>query len=643
LNAALRTLALLILLGATAIACLPALDAPFTHDEEAGIGFNRAVQRGATIREAAEYRFSPDQWRPLFFVTLLAEARLHGTAPRGYRIVSLLMHLACGVVLYRLLFRLAPPGDEQGGAPAPIPSPAREGAALAGTAFFLLHPLQSESIIYIWGRSGVQAALLALLALAIVPWPGPGTRGPHRQHTVAALARWAAAPLLTAMALAVKEEAIFLPLVALLWWTLAEGRPIRPAIGRAALLAAPVIGFLALRTVVLGAIGRQVFARSLADNILGQAVVTLRMIRLVIVPVGQSFDPAAAVPPVIVGAAALAVCLLVIAGALAITIPRRAAASATAPALGARWIGAGTLVAAAGIAIYWLVPLPDLMSERRGYLPLAGGALAVCGAVTVLLAALKPPRRSHRATPAPGSAGGAVIAWAPALAVTLLLAPALHSRARLWSDPRGVWEEAMRRAPDRVRPYIDLGVLAAGSGDRAKAAAMFDKALALDPHDPEALYNRGRLRLDAGDLEGAGSDFAAAVAANPTMPRARINLAIVRIRRGDLDGAEEELRAALAIDPGEPRALTNLAEVLRARGRADEAIDLYRRALASDPAYAHAAARLGVTLEARGDPAGALAAYRDYLARGPESDADRLAVEQKIRALEGTAGSPVIH
>ena len=619
---ALRRLLLFALLGVTFACCLPSLDAPFTHDEEAGIANNRAVHPGATLRQAATYRFSPDQTRPLFFLTLLLESRVHGLAPRGYRVLSLLMHLASGAVVYLLLRRLRPPSDA---------------GALAGTAFFLLHPMQSESIIYIWGRSGVQSALLALLALAAVPWPDVAATSQGRDSGSSHAWRWTAAIAMMALALAAKEEAVALPVMAFAYWALAENRSARPALARAALLALPVVAFVTLRPLLLGAVGRQVFARGLGDNVLGQAVVTLRLLRLTLLPIGQSFDPAASVPSTATGALAALVCLGIIAAALGAGLRLRAgmALSATGQvahgSAGPRWICAGVLMSAAAYAIYWIVPLPDLMSERRVYLPYVGGALVVHGLTTLLTGLVR------RETPAGdrSSAGerSSTLAWPPALIVTLLLAPALHARARIWSDPRLVWEEASRLAPGRVRPYIDLGVMAAVRGDGRTAGSNFDRALALEPRNPEALFNRGRLRFDSGDLAGAATDLEAAVAADPTMARARINLAIVRIRQGNLDAAEAQLRAALEIDPGDPRALTNLGEVRRARGDLDEAIVLYRRALASDASYAHAAARLGLVLETRGDRAGALAAYRDYLARGPDSPADRAAVEEKIRRL----------
>jgi tetratricopeptide (TPR) repeat protein len=339
------------------------------------------------------------------------------------------------------------------------------------------------------------------------------------------------------------------------------------------------------------------------------------MLRLFFVPAGFSVDHAATVPSIAKGLLAMLLCAAIVVAAL--RLARRPATAA---------IGAGILVAAASSLVYWVVPLPDLMSERRAYLPMIGAALALAGAVGPFLDRQGLlPRQNKPRPPLPAF-------------VIAALRPLLFARARLWGDPRLLWEEAARLGPSLARPLINLGVMAAERGDRGAAADLFDRAIALEPRNAEALFNRARLRLDAGRVEQAIADLEMAVAVAPAMPRAWINLGIARIRRNDLAGAEEALLAALAIDPGDPRALTNLAEVLRATDRAPEALPLYREALAADPAYAHAAVRLGVALESLGDRPGALTAYRDYLRRGPASPADRDAVLRKIDALR--AGDP---
>ncbi len=594
-------LILLLLLAVTTFACLPALDAPFTFDEQAGVATNRAVHPGASWKDALTYRFSPDQTRPLFFASLLLDARLSGLEPRGFRRTDVLLHLATGVLVWLLLrralrhtLRRALPRSAD-----PFLTARRaEWAALAGTAVFLLHPLQSESILYIWGRAGILSAMACYAAILAVPWNDDPLQGAMR------LLRWGLALSAATVALLSKEDAVALPALALIVWIVAERRPWRPALMRALVLGFPVLAFLALRTTFLGAVGRQVYARSLESNLLIQSVVSLRFLALTLVPYGQSIDHVQPVPPLLAAAGAL----LLLAGLVGVSILAAVRARGTATRLAA----AGVLLGASGLALYWVVPVADVMPERRVYLLMLGAAFAVSGAAFALA-----PRG----------------VW-PVIVLTALLAPALHARAVLWSDSRRLWEEAARENPARARPLINLGVIAADRGDRAQSAELLDRALALEPSNPEALYNRGRLRLDAGDLSGARDDLEKSVAADATIPRSHINLGIVLLRQNDLAGAEGEFRAALAIDPGDPRGLTNLAEVRRASGAADEAIGLYRRALASDPGYAHAAGRLGVALENQGDLRGALTAYRDYLARGAESDADRVAVEAKIQSLE---------
>jgi len=616
---------LAVLLAVTALAVVPAVDGAFTFDEQAGVADNRALYPGSPASAAATYRFSPDQVRPLFFLSLWTDARLHGMAPKGFRTTNILLHMMTGLVVFLLLRRAAlfcrPAGTHTGIA---------EGAALAGTAFFLLHPLQAESVIYIWGRSGLLATLLALLALLVASSPGrPPDSGRDTPTAPLSLPTLIPAWTLLALALAAKEEAMILPLLAVVWWAAVEGRPLLRAAADAIRLALPVAMFVALRLALLGVAGRQVYVRSVAANILGQGVVSLRMAALTAWPAGLSIDHAVGMPATSMGLAAVAACAVLLGGSLFGALRLRT------PAL--RAACAGVILYAAGALLYWLIPLPDLMSERRAYLPLFGAALTV---TSLLIAAST--RRGGGATSDRSRARTTFLCLIPTVVITALLAPALRARAHLWADPALLWEEAARRAPAAGRPHINIGVIAAEHGNLDAAAAQFDRAIALEPRNPEALYNRGRLRLERGDVTGAEADLAASVAVDPTVPRARINLAVALIRQGRLSDAEEQLRAALAFDPGDPRGLTNLAEVLRATGRGGEALALYRRALDSDPGYVRAAARLGVALEEAGDSEGALAAYREYLERAPADGAaaDAAAVRARIEALEAALAAP---
>src|SRR5207245_3805370 len=139
-------------------------------------------------------------------------------------------------------------------------------AALAGPALLLLHPLQSESVLYFWGRSEILATLFGLAALLLALQAGggrPPTAGGGRALSSPARRGllWAGALACMALGLASKEEAVLFPIIFIVWWALVEDRPVKPGLARAAVLAVPVAVFLAARAVGLGSLGRQVYVR----------------------------------------------------------------------------------------------------------------------------------------------------------------------------------------------------------------------------------------------------------------------------------------------------------------------------------------------------------------------------------------------
>jgi tetratricopeptide (TPR) repeat protein len=55
--------------------------------------------------------------------------------------------------------------------------------------------------------------------------------------------------------------------------------------------------------------------------------------------------------------------------------------------------------------------------------------------------------------------------------------------------------------PDTIETYVNMGIALRSRRDFDRAAAVFKKALALDPAHPETLYNYGLLLKDMGQKE----------------------------------------------------------------------------------------------------------------------------------------------
>lgn len=82
-------------------------------------------------------------------------------------------------------------------------------------------------------------------------------------------------------------------------------------------------------------------------------------------------------------------------------------------------------------------------------------------------------------------------------------------------EARVVFEGIVAREPPEAFPYAMLGAVYLAQGDDARAIALFEAALHVDPRDPASRVHRAELRLRRGDRTGAHKDLSAVVAADP--------------------------------------------------------------------------------------------------------------------------------
>jgi tetratricopeptide (TPR) repeat protein len=119
-------------------------------------------------------------------------------------------------------------------------------------------------------------------------------------------------------------------------------------------------------------------------------------------------------------------------------------------------------------------------------------------------------------------------------------------------------------------------------GDASKGAEAEQKALTLDPGNPDIQDQIGRRRLAGGDAAGAAEAFQKAIQMDPQRVGFYVDLsAALLAREGGAKQAVEQLRAAQARLPGNARIAKLLGDAYRADGRPDLARAEYDRALAS--------------------------------------------------------------
>lgn len=178
-----------------------------------------------------------------------------------------------------------------------------------------------------------------------------------------------------------------------------------------------------------------------------------------------------------------------------------------------------------------------------------------------------------------------------------LLPSVAQARGRAWlalgesEAAIDCFQEALLYRADDANLYYLLGLAKLRQSAPDEARRFLRQCTLLDPHFGPAHYELGVMALGAGDGAKAVGYFAAAVRDLPDSPEAVNNLGLSQQMTGDLAAAERSYRAAVALNHRYAEAWFNLGQTLRALGArgAEEAL---AQAVALNPtlkeALAHA-------------------------------------------------------
>ncbi|MGB9625097.1 MAG: hypothetical protein ACPMAQ_09570, partial [Phycisphaerae bacterium] len=137
----------LLLILATVLAYIPAMQAKFIWDDDAYVynSDHDVIKDPAGLKRIWTTAATP-QWYPLVFTTYWFEYRLWGFNPAGYHVVNILLHAFAAVLLWRLLLYLKVPG------------------AWFAAAIFALHPVHAETVAWVTERKNTLSIFFYLIA-----------------------------------------------------------------------------------------------------------------------------------------------------------------------------------------------------------------------------------------------------------------------------------------------------------------------------------------------------------------------------------------------------------------------------------------------------------------------------------------------
>jgi len=391
--------------------------------------------------------------RPVLLATYWMNSRLSGDDPFSYHVVSFMIHLAAAALVFLVVRRLLEWSQ----------APAARRTLLAGFAagLFLLHPIQTEAVAYLAGRSEALSVTLLLAAYAAFL---------YRPRTVITWGSMLLVLALFGLAVLSKEQTIVLPALLLLtdfWWNpgfslrgaranwrlyapLALGAAGAVALFWKAILYSPSAGF-GLRGVTW-----YQYSFTQARALFVYPVEFLLPVRLTAdwdFPVSRGvFDHGA-----IFGLIAL-VALAVAAWHYRRRFP----------------------LTCFGFFVYLLLmsptssilPIADPLAERRLYL----GMLGLLMIVVDLAGRIRTDPRKLAAA---------------FVAVLLACAAITHERAAVWEDPVALWQDTAAKSPHKRRVLFQLASAYADAGRCQDAVEEYQKVADAWPPEYDMLIDWG--------------------------------------------------------------------------------------------------------------------------------------------------------
>lgn len=163
-----------------------------------------------------------------------------------------------------------------------------------------------------------------------------------------------------------------------------------------------------------------------------------------------------------------------------------------------------------------------------------------------------------------------------------------------------------------------LGTLYLQTNQPERSVECLERALRLEPDNPEILNNIGLALRALGRLDDAKAKYEKAVRVNPHHVQALNNLGSLFYELGNWSEAVRWAERALTVNPKDASAHYNLGNALRAQEKRSDAIAHYEHALHLQPNYVDALVNLGITLCAEDRPDEAIAQFQQALHLVPD-------------------------
>lgn len=473
------------------------------------------VQPGSFSREPGV-----GMYRPILLITYAVNYAVSGYDVVGFRIVNVLLHSLCAIMVFVLFKQISK-------------------SVMASWLFaigFSVHPINSQTVIYISNRSELLSAVFLLAAVLLLK-AGQSTR------IKGSFCCYAFALLTKSTALA------FLPILAVLEWCLSKFEHFWSRYWSFAVLTLCYLIIITLNGFLPQSLSNIV--RPFDHQIFTQSKAFVLHTFLMFMPVNLSIDHGLKISTSLNQLSVIASIVFIV-SLLYITFwcSKRH-----------RLFVVGFLWFVVGIGLVMGMPLNVTFSEHRVYLSSVGFLLS-------LLVIWPNSKRQFSK-------------WIGILFV-VFLAVITFNRNKDWLNPITIWEDANRKG-NTARIQNALGHAYHSAGDIHKAKQHLEASLVIDPKNEASWLSLGIILEESGMLYAAEKAYDKALKSKPNMAAAWKNIGRIYLKSGRENEAEKALLKSLDIDSLYPQTHANLGFLYSKNGRLGEAEKFLKSAVRLDP------------------------------------------------------------
>ena len=167
--------------------------------------------------------------------------------------------------------------------------------------------------------------------------------------------------------------------------------------------------------------------------------------------------------------------------------------------------------------------------------------------------------------------------------VITLLSVRTVARVLNWKDADTLWLSAESISPSSPNNHNNLGDLYGRRGDYERAIKEFQTAIVLKPNYADAYHNLGNTYAQIGKNQEAMDNFMKAIEFNPNLWQSYQNIASIYFTQKDYQKAAEYMEKVVQLIPNNPDVLNNLALVYLNLDRKTEAKEIFTGILRVDP------------------------------------------------------------